>query len=425
MRLLTPKTKRRLQVLITGLLVVSVAFFSSALIAPPVANARGVEDIQEDINDLNGEVNQLDKKIEALENDITEKQGEIKSLENKLAVITNQIDKLELEIEKTQKKIERTEKEIEKTTIEIKVKEEDIKNKKEHLEEFVRLLYELSQRNMFDVLLSNGNFSDILNEVQYTTTIQGQTQKKLDEIQDLKKELETKKQELESQHQEAIELRVTMEGQKLAEQNKRAEQDTILEKTKGEEAEYQKILSDTEALQKQVIADIKNLEDELASQGSSSGGGNAVPPGNGILKWPVANGTVTQEYGKTSFGNGVYPGGFHNGLDIADEAGTPILSAHDGTVIAAGSLGGVAYGNWVAIEGTSDGLVTMYGHMLSSSDVSVGQAVSAGDVIGHMGSTGFSTGYHLHFTVFTVFLTIQQPYGLLPYGSHVNPRLYL
>ncbi len=393
----------------------------------PQAKARTAQEIQGDINGLNSQLGTLDNKIAQLEKQISAKEGEVHSLQDQLAVIQAEIDKLNLEIEKSVKKIQRTEAEIEKTTIEIMAKEEDINKKKKHLAELVRMLYRFGQRNMFEVVLANQNFSDILNEVQYTTLIQGKTQENLDSIQSLKAELEAKKKELESQRQKAIDLRVTLEGQKLAQKNQQSQKDFLLKKTKGEEEAYQELLADNKALQKQVISDITELESELAAQGSS-GGGHAVPPGNGILKWPVIGGTVTQEYGHTEFGGGVYPGGVHNGIDISKSGsacGTPIYAAHDGTITATGAMGGVAYGNWVAIAGDNDGLTTLYGHLLSSADVAAGQHVTTGDVIGHMGTTGFSTGCHVHFTVFTVFMTVQKSYGLLPYGNHVNPRLYL
>jgi hypothetical protein len=123
------------------------------------------------------------------------------------------------------------------------------------------------------------------------------------------------------------------------------------------------------------------------------------------MTWPAICRVITQQYGNKS---SRYVRGYHTGLDIGCRAGSPIYAAHDGTVILAGWAG--AYGNTVEIR-ANDSLVTSYHHM-SKIAVSKGQNVSAGKVIGYIGSTGMSTGPHLHFEV-----RID--------GKDVNPNPYL
>jgi murein DD-endopeptidase MepM/ murein hydrolase activator NlpD len=121
--------------------------------------------------------------------------------------------------------------------------------------------------------------------------------------------------------------------------------------------------------------------------------------GNGQLSWPTT-GTITQPYGPTSLTlEPSYEGfaHFHLGLDIANVQGTPILAAAAGTVIFAG-WSDAGYGNMVEID-HGNGLVTLYGHMVTTPLVTVGQKVTAGQQIGNMGSTGNSTGSHTHFAV--------------------------
>ena len=106
------------------------------------------------------------------------------------------------------------------------------------------------------------------------------------------------------------------------------------------------------------------------------------------LVWPV-HGPITSEFGSRW-------GGFHPGLDIAPGYGTPIAAAGDGVVLYAGYSSG-GYGNYVVID-HGDGLATAYGHQ-SRIAVSQGQIVTQGQIIGYVGSTGYSTGPHLHFEV--------------------------
>jgi hypothetical protein len=110
------------------------------------------------------------------------------------------------------------------------------------------------------------------------------------------------------------------------------------------------------------------------------------------MRWPAICHTISQEYGNPS---DRYVSGYHTGIDIACAAGSPIYAAHDGTVSVAGWKG--AYGNTVEVQANSS-LYTSYHHM-SSISVRVGQVVSAGKILGHIGSTGQSTGPHLHFEV--------------------------
>ncbi|PJA64920.1 MAG: hypothetical protein CO159_00510 [Candidatus Portnoybacteria bacterium CG_4_9_14_3_um_filter_40_10] len=146
---------------------------------------------------------------------------------------------------------------------------------------------------------------------------------------------------------------------------------------------------------------------------------------SGVLAWPL-QGAINQRYGPTSqtgFINDAY--NFHNGIDIDANIGDPIKSAGDGVVKAIGNDGKYAYGKWVAID-HQNGLITLYGHF-SGYAVSVGQKVKAGQVIGYAGNTGFSTGPHLHFTVYAAntFSVQDKWYGLLPLGGSINPMNYL
>lgn len=387
------------------------------------ADARSTEEITTDINRLNSEVDRLEAEIKDLESQISAKQGEIRSLNNDIAVLDQEIDKLQLQIESTQKKIERAEAEIERTTIEIRTTEEKINATKENIVELIRLLNDYDKTSLIEVLLSNKNFSDLLNQIQYTETIQKRTQESLNEIQQLKADLETQKQELETQRHDAILLNEQLKGQQAALGQKRDEKDALLAKTKSDEAKYQELLKDTEALQKQVQEDIKKLEEELAAQ--TGGSSNAVPAGKGLLQMPAV-GTLVQGYGMTDYAkSGAYGGAIHNGIDIAAPLGTPVRAAEKGTVAATGSLGAVAYGNWIAITHQSLGLTTVYAHLISSGEVTPGDAVTRGELIAHMGSTGYSTGPHVHFMVCTSFQTVQKSYGLLPICNSVNPMNYL
>ena len=121
-----------------------------------------------------------------------------------------------------------------------------------------------------------------------------------------------------------------------------------------------------------------------------------------MLRWPVENVRISQQFGRTADSGRLYASGTHNGIDLAVSVGTPLKASLTGTIQATGNTDAVrgcySYGKWVLIK-HGNGLSTLYAHM-SQVSVSQGQAVTTGEVIGFSGSTGYATGPHLHFTVY-------------------------
>jgi murein DD-endopeptidase MepM/ murein hydrolase activator NlpD len=151
---------------------------------------------------------------------------------------------------------------------------------------------------------------------------------------------------------------------------------------------------------------------------------HALPTGqtvNGLkLSWPMSHFEITQAFGPTSFALepplGPYRH-FHTGIDISAVLGAPVMAAADGVVVAVGN-GALGYGNYVVIAHGA-GIATLYGHLLQT-NASVGQKVSRGQLIGFEGSTGYSTGPHLHFEL-RVFDQVTDPMPYMPVpGTTLN-----
>ena len=152
------------------------------------------------------------------------------------------------------------------------------------------------------------------------------------------------------------------------------------------------------SLQRRIASMVRRAQAQAARRSSGRGGG-------GRFSWPTI-GTVTQNYGCTGFGleppRGSCPA-FHDGIDIANAAGTPIRAAADGVVAFVGFR---SDGAFVVVMGHAGGFETVYAHMLPTYPVRVGQFVKRGQLIGKMGSTGYSTGNHLHWEVSRGFTTL-------------------
>lgn len=221
---------------------------------------------------------------------------------------------------------------------------------------------------------------------------------------------------------EVASVKFQLEQQNAYLENSRRNKEALAAKAATEQAKYSDMVSDLEKQRKEIEDEIEQLDAARAGKIDLS----SIPGfGSGVLGYPVKSPHKTQGYGKTKFTKWYT---FHNGVDFADAVGTPVLAAEDGEVVAMGDEGKYAYGRWIAIK-HKNGLTTLYGH-LSKQLVKKGEDVDRGEKIGLMGSTGYSTGPHVHFGVYTSesfeVVDSSSVKGLLiPTGAHINPEKYL
>ncbi|QQS15842.1 MAG: peptidoglycan DD-metalloendopeptidase family protein [Candidatus Moraniibacteriota bacterium] len=221
---------------------------------------------------------------------------------------------------------------------------------------------------------------------------------------------------------EVASVKFQLEQQNAYLENSRRNKETLAAQAAAEQSKYSDIVSDLEKQRKEIEDEIEQLDAARAGKIDLS----SIPNfSSGVLGYPVKDPRKTQGYGKTTFTKWYT---FHNGVDFADSVGTPVLAAEDGKVVAMGDEGKYAYGKWIAIE-HENGLTTLYGH-LSKQSVKKGEKVDRGEKIGLMGSTGYSTGPHVHFGVYTsesfeVVKSSSIKDLLIPTGAHINPEKYL
>lgn len=395
---------------------------AGAFVLPLVARGALIDDLRRQIDDKSREIQRLEDEARRYQLEITANQKEQTTLASQITRIASRIAKLSLDIRLTEAKIAKTEYQLEQLGLEIQNRANEIEAEKRTLAQAIRVLSSYDGEAMVSLVLKNPTFSNFLDQVQYLTVLQGEIQRRLDGIKVLKARLEEEKYDLEAKRDELQDLRAELGAQRQLSSDQRAERENLLKQTRNQEARYQVLLKDVQKRQIEIQQEIIDLEDKLRRAINPAGIPGARP---GVLAWPL-DGVLTQRYGPTSatgFINDGYQ--FHNGVDIAASFGSPVRAAQGGTVAGVGDLGRWAYGRWVAIR-HENGLTTLYGH-LSLVAAQPGQQVSRGDVVGYEGSSGFSTGPHLHFTVYAsdTFRLVERPYGVLPIGGSINPMDYL
>lgn len=387
----------------------------------PVCNVQATEEsnlseAQQEKKTLENDLQKAKELIDSLKGSKEDIQSEVEKLDKQLNEISGKVKELESQLSKKRQEIADTESALN------KAKEQE-KKQYRNMKKRIQFMYENGQTSYVEMLLSADSFTDFLNAVEYITQISQYDRKMLKEYQnmqvtiaDTQKTLETdyaSLQSLQAKVQEEKQAVVALESAKKGELNAVADDLTDAQSVaKAYEAEIQaqnEVIAQIQAAQKRAAeqqAAQQQAQTAEENQGATDAAGenqntaqNTTPSGNGqstgSMMWPCPSSKrVTSDYGpRTSPTNGASSN--HKGIDIGAAYGADIVAADGGTVLVAtySSSGG----NYVIID-HGGGLCTVYMHA-SSLTVSAGQTVSKGQVIAKVGSTGISTGNHLHFGV--------------------------
>lgn len=376
---------------------------------------------QKALEDKEDELEEIDAKIKAYKQIIDLKQRQGATLSEQIEGLQAQVDKLELEIKTTTKQINELEAQIRELSLRVAEKSILIDRQKRILSELMRVYYSEYSGESQPVFLASAESLLYFKTEGWTASISDRVSELLDSVKTLRdslsKEQESvtaKKSEVDKLYKDQAERNANLEATKKSKAS-------LLAKTQAEETKYDNLVDDLQKQRDDIENEINDLEAGLSTDGLPSSS-------KSLLAYPVKKVTITQSYGKTSFSKKAYASGKHNGVDFGGPYGTSIYAAASGKVIGTGNLGKYAYGRWIAID-HDNGMITLYGH-LSSVGVSKGESVTKGEQIGKMGSTGYSTGNHLHFTVFSEksydVVPSKTVKGLnIPIGATVNPMNYL
>lgn len=372
----------------------------AAIVAVPFgASSQTADELQAQINSNRAQIDAINKEIAQFEKDLS-------AVGQKKQTLQTAVNSLDLSVKQTQAKIKAKQAQISTTELEIRQlggqianKEESIRLDSDAIAETVRALNETSAASMVEMVLANDSIADVWDDTESMVTIQESMHEHVISLQSAKQVLTENKEATEKKRAELVEQKAELaeEEQSLAIQKK--EQQNLLTQTKNQESTYQALLTQKRASKAQFEAALTDLESKLQYTLDPS----SIPAaGKGVFRWPLDSVRITQQFGKTADSKRLYSSGTHNGIDLAASIGTPIKSALAGTVQATGNTDAIrgcySYGKWVLVR-HGNGLSTLYAHM-SQINVSQGQTVATGSVLGYSGDTGYATGPHLHFTVY-------------------------
>lgn len=379
---------------------------------PIQASSASTEKVTEDaastksLQEAQDEKAQLEKALKEAQSTIEDLRDSKGDIESKVTELNQQLIDISARITDLENQLTAKSEDIQETKYELAGAKEREAQQYADMKVRIQFMYENGQTSYLEALLSSRNISEFLNSADYIAQIQSYDRQKLTEYQDTVESIVNLEAQLEQEYTDLEALKSTVESNKA----------TVAAMMRQKESELADISGDIEdaqsdadyyaaeiQAQEELIAAIKRAEAEKAAAGVEE-----HPYTGGAFRWPCPSSTrVTSDYGtRVSPMSGASSN--HKGIDIGASAGADIIAAADGTVTAASYSS--AAGNYVMID-HGGGLYTVYMHA-SSLLVSPGQTVSAGDVIAKVGSTGISTGSHLHF-------------GVSLNGSYVSPWSYL
>mgnify|MGYP003279237827 CR=1 FL=1 len=364
------------------------------------------EDLQDQLSTVQGQMaEQAQKKSEA--------EAVIGNVFEKLRVIQENLDAANAQYKSISQELTETERQITRTQAELERAETHLRSREKVLSRRIRDIYMHGQLNYLDVVVGAKDFNDFANRVELLRRIVSSDLELISSIKDERDQINQTKQALEEQRETQAKLKEEAAAKKEEIAKHKAEQQAILEKAQTDKATAEEAYAELEASSNQIAQMLRDREaarqaaaaassgesgsDSSGDSGSSSGGDDSgyyqPVSGSGQMIWPV-NGVITSPFGYREhpiFGRQI----LHSGIDIGVDYGTPVHAADGGVVVEAGWISG--YGYAVVID-HGNGTSTLYGHNESLA-VSSGQSVSQGQVIAYAGSTGNSTGPHVHFEV--------------------------
>lgn len=390
----------RAAVLACGVALGCGAVFSS------YATSVEIEDAKKQVSALEEEKKKVQGTLSQLEQLKADTAAYVKQLDASLTALAGELENLEVQTHAKELEIEQAKAELE----EAKAVEESQYNS---MKLRIKYMYENGQNSFVDVVMESGSISELLTRAEYVSQIAQYDRQMLKKYAQTKEDVILREETLEREHESLLKLLEETEAKQASLQalmdSKEAELSSYNAKIASAQAELNQYEADIRAQEEQmrrIEAEMKRREEEARKKAEEAGKAYTVTDlGNISFKWPCPSSSrITSNFGdRESPTEGASSN--HKGMDISAGTGADIVAAADGEVVI--STYSYSAGNYIMID-HGGGVSTVYMHC-SSLLAKVGDKVTRGQVIAKVGSTGYSTGPHLHF-------------GIRSGGAYVDPR---
>lgn len=354
-------------------------------------DAKGNEaaDLQNELNNISQQQQQYKEKIEESKKDIEAKEEEKENLDNYLNATKKKIDVYN-------EMIDNLNGELSSLETELASAEEELDAQIELYKKRIRSSYMEGEVSFLDVLFDSGTVSEFLIRFDSQKRIAENDRKIMENMEETKKKISVSISSIENKKKQQISLKANLQSEQKNYEAELSRAENAISELENDVEAYTKKLEKIEQDEERIRNEIKQLTN------------NNTEYVGGEFTWPLPGYTRIS----SPFGMRWHPviGGnrFHNGIDLPAPKGTKIVAANDGTVIK--KQYSSSWGNHVIID-HGGGKVTLYAHASAFANISVGQKVSKGQTIAYVGTTGWSTGNHLHFSI-------------IINGEYVNPTSY-
>ena len=404
---LNVKTKQILSKQITSIISISIFIFAIIFVTAfkiipeftKTALSATVEELQAKIDEKNRNIDALSKEIQMYA-DLTDKTSkEAQTLQKKIQVLTQNGKMLDADIKKTKGQIDVANLAIQKLGLNIQASEDKTTHYQEVISTELKNIQFQESSSLIETILSKKNLSDALVEIDSLASLNRELGSQVNSLKSEKILLQENKSQKEETKKELTSLQTQLSGKKKVVEENKSEQNQILKETKNQEKTYQQLMAQR---QQQKDALEKELFDYEATLKYTLNPSLIKQTSDRPYSWPLDKVIITQLFGKTTASARLYVSGSHNGVDFGAKIGTPAKAVLSGTIIGTGDTDltckGASFGRWILIK-HDNGLATIYGH-LSVISVQEGQRVTTGDIVGYTGNTGYTTGPHLHISVY-------------------------
>ena len=371
-------------------------------------------------DEIRREINAYKDKNKGIQEELNAIQGQYRANSNEIQDMVTQKDAMDREMNLLSEQIYNYNEEIAGYSQLVADAQAELEENQKALDELsakhkerIRAMEEGGQLSYWDVIFKSNSVMELLDRMNMVQEINASDQKRLEEMTFAAEEVERSRKDLETEMQSLQDSRNLLEATQATMELKREQSDALIRELLEKEAEIEILLDEASEKMNTLMEEINAMEkeyqqakyDEYLAKLAAAG---TAPPSSAKWLRPLDSLRVT-----SPFGTRVHPitkkTRTHNGIDFGAPAGTPIYATRDGTVTtAAYQAGGAGY--YVRLN-HGDGFGSIYMHM-TNYIVKTGQTVKAGQVIGYVGSTGLSTGAHLHF-------------GVSYAGKYVNPMAYI